>query len=123
MGLPGSSSAAKVAAYALQDAGLDTVAANVHLGLPVDAREYGAAAAVLRALGLGRVTLLTNNPDKVAGLRQAGVDVAGTAPLEVGLSAHNHRYLLTKKTAMGHRLALAAPADGRSAPTFEEESA
>ncbi|MFP3712250.1 3,4-dihydroxy-2-butanone-4-phosphate synthase [Puerhibacterium sp. TATVAM-FAB25] len=115
--------AAKVAAYALQDAGLDTVAANVHLGLPVDAREYGAAAAVLRALGLGRVTLLTNNPDKVQGLRQAGVDVAGTAPLEVGLSAHNHRYLLTKKTAMGHRLALAAPADGRPAPTFEEESA
>jgi 3,4-dihydroxy 2-butanone 4-phosphate synthase/GTP cyclohydrolase II len=115
--------AAKVAAYALQDEGLDTVAANVHLGLPVDAREYGAAAAVLRTLGLGRVTLLTNNPDKVAGLRGAGVDVAGTAPLEVGLGAHNHRYLLTKKTAMGHRLALAAPADGRTAPTIEEESA
>jgi 3,4-dihydroxy 2-butanone 4-phosphate synthase/GTP cyclohydrolase II len=115
--------AAKVAAYALQDEGLDTVAANVHLGLPVDAREYGAAAAVLRTLGLGRVTLLTNNPDKVEGLRRAGVDVAGTAPLEVGLSAHNHRYLLTKKTAMGHRLALAAPADGRPAPTNEEASA
>lgn len=115
--------AAKVAAYALQDEGLDTVAANVHLGLPVDAREYGAAAAVLRALGLGRVTLLTNNPDKVEGLRQAGVDVAGTAPLEVGLSTHNHRYLLTKKTAMGHRLALAAPAEARPVPTIEEESA
>ncbi|WP_159796772.1 3,4-dihydroxy-2-butanone-4-phosphate synthase [Puerhibacterium puerhi] len=115
--------AAKVAAYALQDAGMDTVAANVHLGLPVDAREYGAAAAILRALGLGRVTLLTNNPQKVAGLRRAGVDVAATAPLEVGHGAHNHRYLLTKKTAMGHRLALAAPADARPAPTLEEESA
>jgi 3,4-dihydroxy 2-butanone 4-phosphate synthase/GTP cyclohydrolase II len=115
--------AAKVAAYALQDGGLDTVAANVHLGLPVDAREYGAAAAILRALGLGRVTLLTNNPDKVTGLRRAGVDVDATESLEVGLSAHNHRYLTTKKTAMGHRLALAGPADERPAPMLEEESA
>lgn len=98
--------AAKVAAYSLQDAGLDTVAANVELGLPVDAREYGAAAAILADLGIDRVTLLTNNPAKVSGLREAGTDVVGAVPLQVGHGVHNHRYLETKRTVLGHSLKL-----------------
>ncbi|WP_285104707.1 GTP cyclohydrolase II [Promicromonospora sp. MEB111] len=96
--------AAKIQAYALQDAGLDTVEANVELGLPVDAREYGAASAILADLGLDGVTLLTNNPEKVTGLRAAGTDVVGRRGLVVGHGAHNHRYLETKRLVMGHRL-------------------
>jgi 3,4-dihydroxy 2-butanone 4-phosphate synthase/GTP cyclohydrolase II len=96
--------AAKVQAYALQDAGLDTVEANVELGLPVDAREYGAASAILADLGLDGVTLLTNNPDKVTGLRAAGTDVVGRRGLVVGHGLHNHRYLETKRVVLGHRI-------------------
>ncbi|MFC8923296.1 3,4-dihydroxy-2-butanone-4-phosphate synthase [Cellulosimicrobium sp. NPDC057127] len=95
---------AKIGAYGLQDAGLDTVQANLELGWPADRREYGAAAAVLADLGLSRVTLLTNNPAKVTGLVAHGVDVVGTERLEVGHGAHNRAYLQTKKVAMGHLL-------------------
>lgn len=101
--------AAKVQAYALQDAGLDTVEANVELGLPVDAREYGAASAILADLGLDGVTLLTNNPDKVTGLRAAGTDVVGRRGLVVGHGLHNHRYLETKRVVLGHRIERAEP--------------
>ncbi|GAB2470075.1 GTP cyclohydrolase II [Xylanimonas ulmi] len=101
--------AAKVAAYALQDQGRDTVEANVDLGLPIDAREYGAAAAILRALGLERVRLLSNNPRKAEGLRAAGVDVVGREPIEVGLGPENEHYLTTKKLHMGHLLTLGGP--------------
>ncbi|GGM28643.1 GTP cyclohydrolase II [Promicromonospora citrea] len=94
--------AAKIQAYALQDAGRDTVEANVDLGLPVDAREYGAAAAILADLGLDGVTLLTNNPDKVTGLREAGTVVVGRRALVVGRGVHNHRYLETKRVVLGH---------------------
>ncbi|HEV6951753.1 MAG TPA: GTP cyclohydrolase II [Promicromonospora sp.] len=93
---------AKIQAYALQDAGRDTVEANVDLGLPVDAREYGAAAAILADLRLDGVTLLTNNPDKVTGLREAGTDVVGRRALVVGRGVHNHRYLETKRAVLGH---------------------
>jgi len=95
---------AKVHAYALQDAGLDTVQANLELGWPVDRREYGAAAAILADLGLDRVELLTNNPAKVSGLTASGIDVASTRRLEVGRSVYNDAYLRTKKTQMGHLL-------------------
>lgn len=95
---------AKIGAYELQDAGLDTVQANLELGWPADRREYGAAAAILRHLGLDRVTLLTNNPAKVAGLTASGLEVVGSRRLEVGVTEHNHAYLMTKKTAMGHLL-------------------
>ncbi|GMA25943.1 GTP cyclohydrolase-2 [Luteimicrobium album] len=95
---------AKVHAYALQDAGLDTVQANLELGWPVDRREYGAAAAILADLGLGRVELLTNNPAKVSGLTASGIDVASTRRLEVGRSVYNDAYLRTKKDQMGHLL-------------------
>ncbi|GAA4711680.1 3,4-dihydroxy 2-butanone 4-phosphate synthase / GTP cyclohydrolase II [Promicromonospora umidemergens] len=97
--------AAKIQAYALQDGGRDTVEANVDLGLPVDAREYGAASAMLADLGLDGVTLLTNNPEKVSGLREAGTDVVGRRALVVGRGVHNHRYLETKRTVLGHRIA------------------
>ncbi|MDR7380656.1 3,4-dihydroxy-2-butanone-4-phosphate synthase [Promicromonospora iranensis] len=96
--------AAKIQAYALQDGGRDTVEANVDLGLPVDAREYGAASAILADLGLDGVTLLTNNPEKVSGLRAAGTDVVGRRALVVGRGVHNRRYLETKRRVMGHRL-------------------
>ncbi len=94
----------KLRAYELQQAGADTVDANEMLGLPVDARSYTAAAAILRALGLQRVRLLTNNPDKVAGLRDAGIDVVGVVPLEVPARPENIRYLQTKRDRMHHLL-------------------
>jgi 3,4-dihydroxy 2-butanone 4-phosphate synthase/GTP cyclohydrolase II len=97
--------AAKIQAYALQDVGRDTVQANEDLGLPVDAREYGAASAILADLGLDGVTLLTNNPEKVSGLREAGTDVVGRRGLVVGRGVHNHRYLETKRVVLGHRIA------------------
>ncbi|SDS51248.1 3,4-dihydroxy 2-butanone 4-phosphate synthase / GTP cyclohydrolase II [Paraoerskovia marina] len=94
----------KIGAYELQDDGRDTVEANLELGWPADRREYGAAAAVLEDLGLGRVELLTNNPAKVTGLTASGIDVVRATRLEVGHGRHNHAYLLTKKVAMGHLL-------------------
>ncbi len=95
---------AKVAAYALQDEGRDTVEANIDLGWPADRREYGAAAAILADLGATKVTLLTNNPAKVAGLRAHGIDVAQVRGLDVGRTPHNAAYLATKARAMGHLL-------------------
>ncbi|WP_240675612.1 3,4-dihydroxy-2-butanone-4-phosphate synthase [Cellulomonas endophytica] len=97
---------AKVAAYALQDAGRDTVEANLDLGWPADRREYGAAAAILLDLGVRRVSLLTNNPAKVAGLQAHGVEVAQVRGLEVGRTPHNAAYLATKARQMGHVLHL-----------------
>lgn len=94
----------KVRAYALQDEGLDTLDANTRLGLPADARSYAEVAAVLRACGLTRVRLLTNNPDKVAGLEEHGVSVVERVPVEVPATAHNARYLWTKARRMEHIL-------------------
>jgi len=103
----------KVAAYALQDAGADTVDANTRLGVPVDAREYGGAAAVLRALGHQRVRLLSNNPAKSDGLAAHGVTVTAQVPLHVG-DGHDdgggagrpaplrEAYLATKRARLGH---------------------
>jgi 3,4-dihydroxy 2-butanone 4-phosphate synthase/GTP cyclohydrolase II len=109
--------AAKIQAYALQDGGRDTVEANVDLGLPVDAREYGAASAILADLGLDGVTLLTNNPEKVSGLREAGTDVVGRRALVVGRGVHNHRYLETKRAVLGHRIEKQdLPEPGRTEP-------
>ncbi|MCL2849957.1 MAG: GTP cyclohydrolase II, partial [Micrococcales bacterium] len=95
---------AKISAYALQDAGRDTVQANLDLGWPADRREYGAAAAILADLGLTQVRLLTNNPAKAAGLRALGVQIAEVEPLEVGRTPYNEAYLETKRRAMGHLL-------------------
>ncbi|MBI9115387.1 3,4-dihydroxy-2-butanone-4-phosphate synthase [Sanguibacter suaedae] len=95
---------AKIGAYELQDAGLDTVQANLELGWPVDRREYGAAAAILADLGIDRLDLLTNNPAKSTGLTASGIDVASTVRIEVGHTPENHQYLVTKKVSMGHLL-------------------
>jgi len=95
---------AKLEAYALQDLGRDTVDANLELGLPADAREYGAAAAILTDLGLDHVRLLTNNPAKVEGLAGHGVAVADRVPLVVAATEHNAAYLDTKRDRMGHDL-------------------
>src|SRR5690625_773617 len=93
----------KIAAYALQDTGLDTVDANLELGLPVDARHFGAAAAILQDLGLDDITLLTNNPQKVAQLEAHGISVQKRESLYVGVGAHNDRYLRSKAERLGHK--------------------
>ncbi|MEU0529510.1 GTP cyclohydrolase II [Amycolatopsis tolypomycina] len=97
---------AKLDAYALQDAGLDTYEANTALGLPEDARDYTAAAQMLAALGITEVDLLTNNPDKVRQLRERGVTVAGTVPTGVHATPDNLRYLDAKVRHTNHTLAL-----------------
>ena len=92
----------KLRAYSLQEEGLDTVDANLALGLPADAREYAAAAGILADLGVSKVRLLTNNTDKVAKLRELGLDVVEQVPLIVGVGPNNHQYLETKRDRMGH---------------------
>ncbi|MEO5610690.1 MAG: bifunctional 3,4-dihydroxy-2-butanone-4-phosphate synthase/GTP cyclohydrolase II [Ornithinibacter sp.] len=95
---------AKLRAYELQDRGRDTVDAQVELGLPIDAREYAAGAAVLVDLGVADVRLLTNNPAKVAALRQHGIEVPVVEPLRIAPLASNAAYLRTKRDRMGHDL-------------------
>lgn len=92
----------KLRAYSLQEEGLDTVDANLALGLPADAREYAAAAGILADLGISKVRLLTNNTDKVKQLRGLGLDVVEQVPLIVGVGPNNHQYLETKRDRMGH---------------------
>jgi 3,4-dihydroxy 2-butanone 4-phosphate synthase / GTP cyclohydrolase II len=99
----------KIRAYALQDRGLDTVDANTALGLPVDARDYSSAAAVLRHLGIQRVRLLTNNPAKRRALEEQGIEVAERVPLETAPTPVNLGYLRTKRDRMGHLLHLTVP--------------
>jgi 3,4-dihydroxy 2-butanone 4-phosphate synthase/GTP cyclohydrolase II len=95
---------AKLQAYQLQDGGRDTVDANLDLGLPSDARHYGAATQILRDLGVTNVRLLTNNPGKVTNLEEYGVRVAERVPLTPRPNDHNLQYLLTKRDRMGHHL-------------------
>ena len=98
----------KIRAYALQDQGLDTVDANLALGLPVDRREYASAAAILAELGLRQVRLLTNNPAKHAALEKHGIRVVERVPLTVPPNPANRQYLRTKADRMGHLLAFEA---------------
>ncbi|HYG94098.1 MAG TPA: bifunctional 3,4-dihydroxy-2-butanone-4-phosphate synthase/GTP cyclohydrolase II [Nocardioides sp.] len=95
---------AKLQAYQLQDGGRDTVDANLDLGLPADARHYGAATQILRDLGVHSVRLLTNNPDKTISLEEYGVPVAARVPLTPRPNDHNLAYLRTKRDRMGHDL-------------------
>jgi GTP cyclohydrolase II len=92
----------KIRAYALQDRGLDTVDANQRLGFADDERDYGHAAAMLRALGIDEVRLLTNNPAKVTGLEGAGIKVAARVPHHMPTNPHNADYLATKRKRSGH---------------------
>ena len=95
---------AKLQAYQLQDGGRDTVDANLDLGLPADARHYGAATQILKDLGVCSVRLMTNNPDKVTNLEEYGITVAERVPLTPHPNDHNLAYLLTKRDRMGHVL-------------------
>jgi 3,4-dihydroxy 2-butanone 4-phosphate synthase/GTP cyclohydrolase II len=96
----------KLRAYALQEQGFDTVEANLQLGFPADARDYGAASIILRGLGVTRVRLLTNNPDKLAALEEAGLEVVERVPLLDEPGPENVRYLRTKQERLGHLLGL-----------------
>jgi GTP cyclohydrolase II len=92
----------KLRAYALQDRGLDTVDANRRLGFADDERDYAHAAAMLRALGIDQVRLLTNNPNKLAGLEAAGIEVVERVPHHMSANPHNADYLATKRKKSGH---------------------
>jgi 3,4-dihydroxy 2-butanone 4-phosphate synthase/GTP cyclohydrolase II len=94
----------KLRAYELQDAGADTVDANLKLGLPADAREYSAGAQMLADLKVRSVRLLTNNPAKVSGLTGCGVDVTARIPLTTAVTPYNLRYLTTKRDRLGHQI-------------------
>ena len=91
----------KMKAYALQDKGLDTVEANHQLGFRADERDYGIAAEILKDLGLKKIRLLTNNPDKIKGLN-GSIEVAERIPLTVESNKHNEKYLRAKREKMGH---------------------
>jgi len=93
---------AKLQAYELQDSGLDTVEANEKLGFKADHREFALPAEILKALGVTRVRLLSNNPDKVAALERGGVKVVERVPCEVAPTEHAEEYLKTKKEKLGH---------------------
>ena len=105
----------KLQAYALQDNGFDTVDAQTELGLPIDAREYAAGAAILADLGVGAVRLLTNNPMKVNAMRDYGIEVAAVERLRMVPGEHNASYLRTKRDRMGHDLTLDEHDKGASA--------
>ena len=92
----------KLKAYQLQEDGLDTVEANLHLGLPMDKRDYGIGAQILRYLGITRLRLISNNPRKRAGLLGYGIEVVETIPIEVDPNPHNEKYLQTKRDKLGH---------------------
>jgi GTP cyclohydrolase II len=94
----------KLRAYQLQDAGLDTVDANEHLGFGVDERSYALAAEMLRSLGIQRIHLLTNNPDKIRELRDAGIEIVEVRPLPGTPNPHNVGYIRTKRERVGHML-------------------
>ncbi len=93
---------AKLQAYELQDASLDTVEANERLGFKADHREFALPAEILKALAISRVRLLSNNPDKVAALENAGIRVVERVPCEVSPTLHSEEYLRTKKAKLGH---------------------
>lgn len=105
----------KICAYELQDAGFDTVDANHKLGFEADARDWTAAAAILRDLGITRLELLTNNPDKVEALEVQGFEVSKRVPIEIAPNRFNREYLETKRQRMGHRFsrfsAVSEPSD------------
>ena len=94
--------AAKIHAYKLQEEGLDTVEANTKLGLPADLRDYGIGAQILRYLGITKLRLLSNNPQKRAGLLGYGIEIVETVPIIGTTNPHNEKYLQTKRDKLGH---------------------
>jgi len=102
----------KLKAYHLQEEGFDTLDANLRLGLPADARDYGAATAILKDLGISSVRLLSNNPEKARQLEERGIEVTDMVPLVVGVGEFNEGYLDAKRDRMGHELPDHATLDG-----------
>jgi 3,4-dihydroxy 2-butanone 4-phosphate synthase/GTP cyclohydrolase II len=94
----------KLHAYALQEQGLDTVEANLRLGLPVDKRDYGIGSQILRDLGLRKLRIMTNNPRKIHGIEGYGLSIVDQVPIRIEPGTHNKKYLETKKTKLGHSL-------------------
>ena len=94
----------KLKAYKLQEMGRDTVEANLELGLPMDARDYGVGAQILRDLGITKLRLISNNPKKRAGLMGYGLEIVETVPIDIRPNPHNEVYLRTKRDKMGHEL-------------------
>lgn len=94
----------KIQAYALQDQGFDTVEANIEVGAPIDSRDYGLTARVLRDLGMSEIKLLSNNPAKEQALKQNGIRIAERLPLVAAPNKFNQRYLDTKRARMAHKL-------------------
>lgn len=92
----------KLKAYNLQDLGFNTADANTHLGFDVDARQYDCAVFILQDLGINRIQLITNNPDKVAAMRRSPIEVCGRIAIEIPANDDNRSYLTTKKDLMGH---------------------
>jgi len=94
----------KIKAYQLQEQGMDTVDANLHLGFNADERDYGVGAQILREIGVTKIRLMSNNPVKRIGLEAYGLSIIENVPLEVAPNQHNEFYMTTKKTRMGHNL-------------------
>jgi GTP cyclohydrolase II len=109
----------KMRTYKLQDEGLDTLDANTTLGFDDDERDYGVAARMLQILGCTRVKVLTNNPAKLDGLMQAGIEVCGRIPLHGPVNADNRRYLTAKAMRAGHKLDHLTTAPSDPAPPAE----
>ena len=94
----------KIKAYKLQEQGLDTVDANLHLGFNADERDYGVGAQILQNIGVTQIRLMSNNPVKRIGLEAYGLSIIENVPLEVATNPHNDFYMHTKKNRMGHEL-------------------
>ncbi|MDN3687379.1 bifunctional 3,4-dihydroxy-2-butanone-4-phosphate synthase/GTP cyclohydrolase II [Cyclobacterium jeungdonense] len=94
----------KLKAYKLQEEGMDTVQANLALGFPMDKRDYGVGAQIMRDLNVTKIKLITNNPTKRVGLSGYGLEIVDTVPLEINSNPHNERYLQTKRDKMGHQI-------------------
>jgi len=106
----------KLRAYALQESGMDTLDANLHLGFPADAREYFAVAAILKSMGISEIRLLSNNPDKQEQLTKAGINVAELIGLQISPREQNSAYLRTKQVRFGHHLDLPVSQDEQNDP-------
>jgi 3,4-dihydroxy 2-butanone 4-phosphate synthase/GTP cyclohydrolase II len=94
----------KLKAYKLQEEGMDTVEANIHLGFKMDERDYGIGAQILRHLNVTRLRLMSNNPVKRAGLKGYGLEIVEIIPIEVKSNPHNEKYLQTKRDKLGHEI-------------------
>jgi len=94
----------KLKAYKLQEEGMDTVEANLHLGFGMDERDYGVGAQILRLLGITKLKLMSNNPRKRAALKGYGLEITDILPIEIAPNEFNEKYLRTKRDKMGHEI-------------------